>query len=83
MRDPEHFERQFPMTAEGLGSEWRFTELGEGNCGCDFAEVLGKLEGLGYDGYVSVEQDISELEPIECARHNRRFLKNLGYQAKQ
>ncbi len=77
--DNPDFERVFPMKPKRYVAEWEFIELGQGNCGCDFAAVLHRLERIGYDGYVTVEQDTSRLEAIESAVRNRQFLRHLGY----
>ena len=55
-----------------------FCELGEGNV--DFQSVLCELEAAGYDGWLVVEQDIlpGRGSPLESARKNRAYLRELG-----
>ena len=55
-----------------------FCELGEG--AVDFRGVLAKLRGIGYDGWIVVEQDVlpSMGTPVESAARNREFLRRLG-----
>ncbi len=58
-----------------------FCELGRG-C-VDFAAVKAGLEGLGYQGWVTVEQDVLPGlgTPKESAARNRAFLASLGWHA--
>lgn len=62
-------------TAVGEGV---FCELGEGSV--DFAAVLEKLREQGYDGWLTVEQDVlpGMGSPKESARRNREYLRSLG-----
>jgi inosose dehydratase len=55
-----------------------FCELGRGEV--DFAAVLRALDGLGYEGWIVVEQDVlpGMGSPLESARRNRRYLESLG-----
>jgi inosose dehydratase len=55
-----------------------FCELGAGQV--DFAAILHHLRGVGYDGWIVVEQDVrpSMGTPAESAARNRRFLARLG-----
>lgn len=55
-----------------------FCELGHGSV--PFADVLTALNGLGYDGWIVVEQDIlpGMGAPRESAARNREFLRALG-----
>jgi inosose dehydratase len=59
--------------AEGV-----FCELGQGSV--DFAAVLDKLRELGYDGWITVEQDVlpGMGSPRESARRNREYLRSIG-----
>ena len=59
----------------------RFAELGQGNFGLDVTAVLRSLEGIGYDGWVSVELDRPFPVPSaeEAAARNRAYLRSLGY----
>ncbi|MER3484214.1 MAG: xylose isomerase [Meiothermus sp.] len=52
-----------------------FCELGKGSI--DFARVTRKLRQIGYDGWITVEQDVlpGMGEPKESARHNREYLR--------
>ncbi len=55
-----------------------FCELGRG-C-VDIPAVLAELRGVGYDGWVVVEQDVlpGMGEPREAARRNREYLRSIG-----
>jgi len=55
-----------------------FCELGRG--GVDFAEVVATLQGLSYNGWIVVEQDVfpGHGTPEESARRSREFLRGLG-----
>lgn len=55
-----------------------FCELGRG-C-VDFPAVLAALRGVGYDGWVVVEQDVlpGMGAPRESARRNRDYLRSIG-----
>ena len=55
-----------------------FCELGRG-C-VDFPAVLAGLRGIGYDGWVVVEQDVlpGMGAPRESARRNREYLRSIG-----
>ncbi|HEX7005472.1 MAG TPA: sugar phosphate isomerase/epimerase [Trueperaceae bacterium] len=55
-----------------------FCELGEGSV--DFGAVLAWLRGRGYQGWITVEQDVlpGMGSPKESARRNREFLRSLG-----
>lgn len=64
----------FEATREGV-----FCELGQG--AVDFPGIIQSMEGLGYDGWAIVEQDVltDDLEaPKRSAARNRAYLKNLG-----
>ncbi|ADI14352.1 TIM barrel protein [Truepera radiovictrix] len=62
-------------TAVGRGV---FCELGRG-C-VDFGHVTGRLRSLGYEGWVTVEQDVLPGlgTPRESAERNRAFLRRFG-----
>lgn len=69
-QDADYFE------ATGLGV---FCELGKG--GVDFPTLLRQMNGLGYDGWAVVEQDVlvQDLDaPRQSARRNREYLQSLG-----
>ncbi len=55
-----------------------FCELGKG--GVDFRGMLRALEGIGYGGWIVVEQDVlpGMGTPRESARRNREYLRSLG-----
>lgn len=55
-----------------------FCELGEGSV--DFAAVLAFLRKHGYEGWITVEQDVlpGTGTPKESARRNRDYLRTLG-----
>ncbi len=55
-----------------------FCELGNGNI--PFPKVIEKLEQLGYQGWVTVEQDVfpGMGSPKESAQRNRSYLRTLG-----
>jgi len=55
-----------------------FCELGQG--GVDFPGVLRALEGIGYGGWIVVEQDVlpGMGTPRESARRNREYLRSIG-----
>lgn len=55
-----------------------FCELGQG--GVDFAAVTKKLEQLGYDGWICVEQDVlpGMGDPKVSAAHNRQYLAKVA-----
>ena len=57
-----------------------FEELGKGNLGFDGAAILAGLEAIGYDLWVTVEQDrCTHHDPEETARVNREYFRSLGY----
>jgi len=48
--------------------------------GLDVKGVLEGLERVGYDGWISVEQDrITHHSPEETIRINREYLRGMGY----
>jgi inosose dehydratase len=55
-----------------------FCELGHGDV--NFSAVKSKLESLGYDGWIVVEQDVlpGMGNPKESARRNREYLRSIG-----
>jgi len=55
-----------------------YPELGRG--AIDFATVMGVLRDVGYDGWLTVEQDVLPGlgTPFESAIRNRNFLRRLG-----
>ncbi len=70
-RELDHFQ------ATGLGV---YCELGKGEV--KFPAILTAMDKLGYDGWIIVEQDvlINDMEaPLQSARRNRAYLRDLGY----
>jgi inosose dehydratase len=55
-----------------------FCELGKGSV--DFPAVKAKLEAMGYDGWIVVEQDVipGMGKPFESAKRNREYLRSIG-----
>lgn len=49
-----------------------FLPLGQG--GLDFSRILGALNELGYDGWITVELDVYGGSPKEAARISKKFL---------
>jgi inosose dehydratase len=75
-RDPEAWKKGRGK----FGEDAWFEELGKGNLGLDIPAVLEKLERIGYEGWVVVEQDhVTAHSPKETAKINRMYLKSLGY----
>ncbi|MGI8828994.1 MAG: sugar phosphate isomerase/epimerase family protein [Candidatus Limnocylindria bacterium] len=73
--DPGVLARLRSREIDGFGNAVReriFTELGNG--ALDLRGVLRELDGIGYDGWMMVEQDSSWLEPGEAAAVGRRVL---------
>lgn len=54
-----------------------FCELGQGQI--DFGAVTRKLQALGYDGWITVEQDVlpGMGQPKESAQRNRDYLRRV------
>ena len=55
-----------------------FPELGKGDV--DFPGVVNALDGIGYDGWIVVEQDVLPGlgTPLESATRNRDYLRSIG-----
>ncbi|MGI8828886.1 MAG: sugar phosphate isomerase/epimerase family protein [Candidatus Limnocylindria bacterium] len=73
--DPAVLARLRSREIDGFGNAVReriFTELGNG--ALDLRGVLRELDGIGYEGWMMVEQDSSWLEPGEAAAVGRRVL---------
>ncbi len=73
--DPAVLARLRSCEIDGFGNAVReriFTELGNG--ALDLRGVLRELDGIGYEGWMMVEQDSSWLEPGEAAAVGRRVL---------
>lgn len=63
-----------------FGQDAWFEELGKGNLGLNVKAVLQGLEAIGFDGWVSVEQDrTTNHTPADTAKVNREYLRSLGY----
>ncbi len=83
-----HFKDMQPEVAERARNEkWDyfqaverglFCELGQG--AVDFRGFLAELTRLRYSGWIVVEQDVlpGQGTPLESARRNRAFLRDLG-----
>ena len=73
-RNPETWDHQKDEWWEDGG----FEELGKGNMGFDVKAVLKGLKSVGYDGWISVEQDRpTHHTPAETAIVNMEYLKSL------
>lgn len=57
----------------------KFVEMGRGTIGIDFAAIFAELAAHGYDGWVVIEQSVSDVSPFESARLNAEFVRGLGY----
>ncbi len=55
-----------------------FCKLGEGTV--DFDGIVQELKNQNYQGWIVVEQDVlpGMGSPLDCADHNRKFIKSLG-----
>lgn len=76
------FTAKDPTTWDHRKSKWwedgRFEELGKGNMGLNVKAILEGLKRVGYDGWVSVEQDQpTHHSPAETAKVNMEYIKNL------
>lgn len=83
-----HFKDFSPQVADqGRREQWDyfeavrhgvFCELGQGDV--DFPAVISALQGLDYDGWIVVEQDVLPGlgTPRESAARNRAYLRGLG-----
>lgn len=57
----------------------KFVEIGQGSIGLDFPAIFAELEAQRYNGWVVIEQSRSDVSPLESARANANYLKNLNY----
>ena len=74
------------VLAEGVAAEWDYktfsdhgiwTELGRG--AIDFPALFGILDNAGFDGWIIVETDVTQLaSPLESAMVSRAYLKRIG-----
>jgi inosose dehydratase len=74
--DPSVLARLRSGELDGFGAAVRariFTELGNG--ALDLAGVLETLDGIGYSGWLMVEQDSTWLMPSEAAAIGKRVLE--------
>ena len=72
---------------EGVAAQWDYrtfsdkgiwTELGHG-C-IDFPALFSLLQSAGFDGWIIVETDVTQLSsPLESAIVSRKYLQSLGY----
>ena len=62
----------YPTNGTKLGSECR---IGDGKV--DFKGVLKGLHELGYDGYVTIEREISGQQQLDDINHARNLLQNI------
>ena len=46
----------------------------------DLDGFLGGLHDTGFDGWVVIEQSVSEVSPAESARINAEFVRGLDYE---
>lgn len=53
-----------------------FLSLGQGSL--DFSRIMGSLESIGYDGWITVELDAYAGDPGEAARISKKFLEGVG-----
>ena len=62
-----------------------FERIGYGNVGLDFKAILGGLEQIGYEGWVSIELDPQKplmdkgIRIVDMMRQSREFLASIGY----
>ncbi len=63
---------RYPTNGSSLGAE---TRIGHGKV--DFYGVLKGLKELGYDGYVTIEREISGEKQIEDIRHAKKYLEDI------
>ncbi len=57
----------------------KFVEMGQGSLGIDFAAILRELQETRFPGWVVVEQSRSDVSPLESAKVNAAYLRQLGY----
>lgn len=57
----------------------KFAELGRGTIDIDFAKILNELVRRRFAGWVVLEQSQSDVSPLESARINAAFLRELGH----
>ncbi len=60
------------------GSFLDFVELGTGNHSWRVDDWLEALRGVGYDGWLTLEQDRTRTTPLESAKANREWLRKRG-----
>lgn len=57
----------------------KFVELGRGTIGIDFPAIFHELAAQAYDGWIVVEQSVSDTSPSASARINADYIRRLGY----
>lgn len=62
----------YPTNGHDLGKE---TRIGDGKV--DFKALFKKLHELGYDGYVTIEREISGEQQTEDIRHAKKYLGDI------
>lgn len=65
-------------TREDGMPDYRFCELGAGNNGFDNRTVIEALIEVGYDGWVHIEHDAHQRDPLEDLAVSIKFLKDAG-----
>jgi sugar phosphate isomerase/epimerase len=63
---------RYPTNGQSLGAE---TKIGDGKV--DFYGVLKGLKELGYDGYVTIEREISGEKQTEDIRFAKKYLEDI------
>jgi len=54
----------------------QFCELGQGKAGLNFPAILRALRDVSYAGWLSVERDNVQMEPMDSAKMSRQFLSS-------
>lgn len=62
----------------GRAKEWTFCELGSGNSGLDNGKIMRELIERGYDGWVFIEHDSHERDPLIDLKTSLDYLKDAG-----
>lgn len=64
-------------TREDGIKDYRFCELGAGNNGFDNADVLEAVMEVGWDGWIHIEHDHHQRNPLEDLKTSRDFIRNV------
>jgi sugar phosphate isomerase/epimerase len=64
-------------TREDGIKDYRFCELGSGNNGFDNAKVLEALMEVGWDGWIHIEHDQHQRDPLVDLKTSREFIKDV------